>query len=71
MGIDGTVGLSISYKIILMSHYTFTLPAEVYRWMVADQLIPNHGNSPPTQVKSMTRASSYSPQNKTPLFKTD
>lgn len=40
-----------------MSHYTFTLPSEVYRWMVADQLIPNRGTTTSTQANSMKKAS--------------
>lgn len=27
-----------------MSHYTYLLPAEIYRWMVSDEIIPNKGS---------------------------
>lgn len=63
--------IQISYKIILMSHYTFTLPSEVYRWMVADQLIPNRGITTLTQANSMKRGSLPSPPIKTLPWKTD
>ena len=35
-----------------MSHYTFTLSLEVYKWIVVDQLIPNKGTQVFIKVKS-------------------
>lgn len=35
------IGIILSY--INMSHYTFTFIPEVYRWLVAENLLPNTG----------------------------
>ena len=44
-------GIILSY--INMSHYTFTFIPEVYRWLVAEKLLPNTGLFAITQDKPM------------------
>ena len=49
-----SLGIILSY-IIIMSHYTFTLLPQVYKWMVADQLFENKGISIVIKARQMKK----------------
>ncbi len=52
-----------------MSTYTFLLQTDVYRWMVAEAVIPNNGTPNFIQVRSMKKIKFCCQSKPTLLFK--